>query len=363
MAGRQKSKGERSSSRKPERSRPAPTPATEELSATLTTEESPATLPSEELSATAVSAPDSTVASVTEESAVTEESPPTTVSAADTMAASRTEELAITAVSEARATVVSVTEELAVTEESSAITESAADSTAASVSDATAAPSTEELPMNRDFEFKQLLRAYRAGIISEQTFETEMAALEHGQGANGSNGTAGGFRAFGKNYASEREAVLTFLDMAQAAEANGAVIFDNWAKLCTTDCIRSGIKMVAERERYHARVFENRLHELGGKCSAPVTEEGRKFLESISDRKIKDTEKLLIHNKLVPDPAARFTSIREFAELIKEDLETKEMVKLFVEDEISSGNWLNSACAALNAPAASKAATMSAMAE
>ena len=76
--------------------------------------------------------------------------------------------------------------------------------------------------MKRDFEFKQLLRAYRAGIINEQTFETEMAALEYRNGANGSNGTAGGFRAFGKNYASEREAVLTFLDMAQAAEANGA---------------------------------------------------------------------------------------------------------------------------------------------
>jgi rubrerythrin len=228
---------------------------------------------------------------------------------------------------------------------------------------ATAASATEELPMNRDFEFKQLLRAYRAGIITEKTFEIEMAALKHGVGANGSNGTAAGFRAFGKNYASEREAVLTFLDMAQAAEANGAVIFDNWAKLCTTDCIRSGIKMVAERERYHARVFENRLHELGGQCSASVTEEGRKFLESISNPKIKDTEKLLIHNKLVPDPAKRFKSICEFAELIKEDLETKEMVKLFVEDEISSGNWLNSACAALNAPATSKPAIMNAATE
>jgi hypothetical protein len=351
MAGRQKSKGERSRRRNPERSRPAPAQETAELAVI---EESPATV---------VSAPDSTVASVTEGLAGTEESAPTTLSAADTPAASSTEELSVTVVSAADPTVVFVSEELAATVESSATTVSAADATAASVSDVTAAPATEEIPMNRDFEFKQLLRAYRAGIISEQTFETEMAALEHGISANGSNGTAGGFRAFGKNYVSEREAVLTFLDMAQAAEANGAVIFDNWAKLCTTDCIRSGIKMVAERERYHARVFKNRLSELGGKCSAPVTEEGRKFLESISDPKIKDTEKLLIHHKLVPDPAARFKSICEFAELIKEDLETKEMVKLFLEDEISSGNWLNSACAALNAPAASKPATMNAMTE
>ncbi len=46
--------------------------------------------------------------------------------------------------------------------------------------------------MSRDFEFRQLLRPYRAGIISEKTFEAEMAALEH----NGnSKGTASGFRA------------------------------------------------------------------------------------------------------------------------------------------------------------------------
>ena len=32
--------------------------------------------------------------------------------------------------------------------------------------------------MNRDFEFKQLLRAYRGGIISESVFEAEMAKLE-----------------------------------------------------------------------------------------------------------------------------------------------------------------------------------------
>jgi hypothetical protein len=217
---------------------------------------------------------------------------------------------------------------------------------------------TEESPTNRDFEIKQLLRAYRAGIITEKTFEIEMAALEHGAGANGNKGSAGGFRAFGEHYASEREAVLSFLDRARAAEANGAVIFDNWAKLCTTDCIRTGIKMVAERERYHPRVFEDRLYELGGKCSAPVSEDGRKFLASISDPTIKDTEKLLIHHQLVPDPAARLKSICKFADLIKEDLETKEMVKLFVEDEISSGNWLNSACAALNAPVSSKSDPM-----
>ena len=49
----------------------------------------------------------------------------------------------------------------------------------------------------------------------------EMAALEHGVGANGSNGTAGGFRAFGKNYASEREAVLTFWNQPSRSVPGG----------------------------------------------------------------------------------------------------------------------------------------------
>ncbi|MBF6560594.1 MAG: hypothetical protein IVW56_09905 [Candidatus Binataceae bacterium] len=212
--------------------------------------------------------------------------------------------------------------------------------------------------MNRDFEFKQLLRAFRAGIISEKAFEGEMAELEHGaghNGANGANGASGGFRAFGKNYGSEREAVISFLDRAYAAESNGAATFENWAKLCTTECIRSGIKMIAEREAYHARIFKNRLRELGAKPSAPVNEDGRKFKEAMSDPNLKDTEKLLVHHKLVADPVVFFQAISEFAERITEDVETKEVIKLFVQDEISSGTWLNASCAALNAPAASVA--------
>src|SRR6202795_1323434 len=93
----------------------------------------------------------------------------------------------------------------------------------------------EKPAMNRDFEFKQLLRAYRAGIINEKTFESEMAEIEHGGSANGSNGIAGGFRYLGKTYKSERDAVVSFLDKSRAGEANGAEIFKNWAKVCTTD--------------------------------------------------------------------------------------------------------------------------------
>jgi hypothetical protein len=203
--------------------------------------------------------------------------------------------------------------------------------------------------MNRDFEFKQIMRAYRAGIINETTFESEMAALENGA-ANGANG-ASGFRAMGKTYGSEREAIVSFIDKARAGEANAGVAFANWAKLCTTDCIRSGLRMIAERESYHARIFERRLQDLGAECRAMVTEDSRKFAECASDPNLPDNEKLLRVAARVPDADAAIQPIFEFAGLIKEDLETKEALRLFAEDELSSVKWLRYACAALNAPA------------
>ena len=67
--------------------------------------------------------------------------------------------------------------------------------------------------MSRDFEFKQLLRAYRSGVINEQTFEQELVQLEHGSG-NGDGSR--GFQAMGKTYGSEREAVIAMLDRFRA---------------------------------------------------------------------------------------------------------------------------------------------------
>jgi hypothetical protein len=201
--------------------------------------------------------------------------------------------------------------------------------------------------MNRDFEFRQLLRAYRAGIITEKAFEAEIAKIEQNSG----NGTSGGFRAFGKTYKSEREAIVSFLDKGRAAEANGALTFGNWAEVCTTDCIRSGLRMIAEREGYHARIFENRLRELGAEPCAEASAQSVKVRECASDPKMTDSAKLLEFDGLLGNPEELIRPIFDFADRIKEDMETKEALKLFAEDELSSAKWLKYACEALNAPA------------
>jgi hypothetical protein len=210
--------------------------------------------------------------------------------------------------------------------------------------------------MNRDFEFKQLLRAYRGGIISEEAFEQEMAKIEGS--APVANGDAGGFHAFGKTYKSERAAIVSFLDKVRAGEANGGEAFAAWASVCTTDCIKTGIRMIAEREAYHARIFEQRLMELGGEKRAETTEEGRKFKEYLGNPSVPDNEKLLRFTKSVGDPKEAIKPICDFAALIKEDIQTKEALRLFSEDELSSTSWVWDSCAALNKPAEAKPAEM-----
>src|SRR4029077_21155193 len=127
-----------------------------------------------------------------------------------------------------------------------------------------------------------------------------MAKLEGTSPA--ANGDAGGFHAFGKTYKCERAAIVSFLDKGRAGDANGGAALAAWASVCSTDCIKTGIRMIAEREDYHSRIFEQRLMELGGEKRAGVTEEGQKFKDYLGNPSIPDSEKLLRFTKSVGDP-------------------------------------------------------------
>jgi hypothetical protein len=105
--------------------------------------------------------------------------------------------------------------------------------------------------------------------------------------------------------------------------------------------------MVAEREAYHGRAFERRLKELGGTMPHRMTEELRKNLEYLRDTKISDFEKLKRGATRFPNPEETIRPLFEFAELLKEDLTTREMVRLFAEDELSTLKWQKALFAAL----------------
>jgi hypothetical protein len=77
------------------------------------------------------------------------------------------------------------------------------------------------------------------------------------------------------------------------------------------------------------------------------------------DTRMSDGEKLLRVAGLVKDPKEAIRFITDFADRIKTDLQSKEMLKLFAQDELSSGTWLVESCAAINQPSATASASMS----
>jgi hypothetical protein len=202
--------------------------------------------------------------------------------------------------------------------------------------------------MNRDFEIRQLLRAYHSGLMSEAAFEEEMSRLER-EVAEPGQPVSPGFEALGRVYPSEREAVISFLDQLHATQMDSAVAFAKWAAVCRTKGLRTGLMMMAEREAYHARVIERRVHELGAELHTTVTEHGSKLVELLANAEISELEKLLALTGLIQDPQQAVAPILAFASAVNSDIETKQALRLLAEDELSSATWLHDICATLSA--------------
>jgi hypothetical protein len=203
--------------------------------------------------------------------------------------------------------------------------------------------------VNRDFEIRQLLRAYRSGLMSEAAFEEEMTRLEQGNDEHPQ--AQPGFEALGRVYRSEREAVINFLDELHATQMEAAIGFAKWAAVCRTTGLRTGLLMIAERDGYHARVLERRVRELGGELHGSPTEQGSKLVELLANREISELEKLLALISFIRDPQEAVAPILQFASLLRADLETRQALRLLAEDELSSATWLHEICAVLSAQA------------
>jgi hypothetical protein len=117
--------------------------------------------------------------------------------------------------------------------------------------------------------------------------------------------------------------------------------------------------MIAEREGYHARIFEQRLKELGVQPRAVESPRVGELHNYFGDANMSDGDKLLRLTGLISDPKEAIRFITDFADSIRTDLQTKEMLKLFAQEELSSGTWLVETCKVLNQPSSSQSASMS----
>lgn len=193
--------------------------------------------------------------------------------------------------------------------------------------------------ISQDFEARQLLKAYRKGLISDALFESQMRELQ--------NGAKYVFRS--KAHASEREMIMHLLDEYRCAENFACEYLGGWSEVSDQDCVKGGLRVIQRREGYHAQLLEERLRELGGvpQCTVP-TEQRTKEMAVYTSKEKKDTEKLQYIANQIPDLSKAVKFITDVIDQIHEDQETKELLRSLVQDEISSGQWLLEANQLLN---------------
>jgi hypothetical protein len=193
-----------------------------------------------------------------------------------------------------------------------------------------------------DFEARQLLKAYRKGLISDALFEEQMREI--------GNGNGGGYCYNGKMHPTEREMIMHLLDELRCAENFAAEYLNCWVQVSDQECVKGGLRMVQQREAFHAQILEARLRELGGipQCTVP-TERRDKELPFYASTDKKDIEKLQSIASRIKEPAALFKPITDAIAQIKEDQQSKELLRSFLDDEMSSTKWLLEACETLSA--------------
>ena len=160
------------------------------------------------------------------------------------------------------------------------------------------------------------------------------------------------FSIFGTTYPSEREAVVGFMDRIQVAEACAGRAIADWVGKCRIAELRGGLKMIAEREAYHGRTFQQRIRELGHECKAELDRFSLENEACIANLGLSDLEKLTTLVENAGEPEKFLRPILDFANALKDDAESAEILRLFHADEVSSATWLNDMCRKLTAEAA-----------
>jgi bacterioferritin (cytochrome b1) len=191
-----------------------------------------------------------------------------------------------------------------------------------------------------DFETRQLLKAYRKGLISDELFEAQMRELRTGGGKYVFNG---------KSHAGEREMILALLDEYRCAENFASEYLGCWNEVSTQDCVEGGLRVIQQREAYHAKLLEERLRELGGSPQCSVAPEQRTKEMAVYAAKDKtDAQKLQYVADQIQDLPKALSFITNVIDQIQEDQQSKELLRSLVQDEMSSAQWLMEACQLMN---------------
>jgi bacterioferritin (cytochrome b1) len=145
--------------------------------------------------------------------------------------------------------------------------------------------------------------------------------------------------------------IMHLMDEFRCGESFAAEYLSKWVDVSDQECVKGGLRVVQQREAYHAQILEARLRELGGVPQCTVPQERReKELPFYGSTEKKDAEKLLSIASRIGDPATVLKPLTDAIAQIQEDQQSKELLRSLVADEMSSITWLMEACRTLNAP-------------
>ena len=210
---------------------------------------------------------------------------------------------------------------------------------------------------DKQFELRQLLKAYRKGLISDEIFEDQMREIQLGERTGQSAHApppppARTYQVREKTFTSEREMLVHFLDEFRAGEAFGGVVFSLWTDVAKDPAIRGGLRAVCEREAMHGRVLAARLTEIGAQPTASLPESFREAARArLGSAHVSDTDKVSDFLQRIPDEEAAITPIREVIGQIEDDIETRALLEAILEDELATIRWFHATGQTLGVPA------------
>jgi hypothetical protein len=157
----------------------------------------------------------------------------------------------------------------------------------------------------------------------------------------------GGYK--GKPDPSERDRIVHLLDVYRSTEGFVAQYLPKWIEVSPSEAVKGGLRTVQAREAAHARLMKARLMELGERAEAEVPEERRqKEIPFFSSPTVSDREKLQVLANLFGNPEAFLKPVTDMVNDIKDDLQTKELLRTIADDEYESIKWIQAMSRLLN---------------
>lgn len=144
----------------------------------------------------------------------------------------------------------------------------------------------------------------------------------------------------GKENPTEKDRIVHFMQMYRSTEHFNATFILPWIEVSPSEAVRGGLRIVQAREGVHARMMRERLRELGETTFVDVSEERKATqIPFFASPERSDLEKMDMLVHIFDDLDDFFEPLTTLIDNIKEDLQTREMLRTILEDEYATVKW------------------------